>query len=70
MAMLGTVNKKVSAAAGMARPEIRRVINHSKVVVTRTPLRVSFAGGGTDLPEFYNQEDGAVLDAAVDNTST
>ncbi len=36
------------------------------IVVTRTPLRVSFAGGGTDLPEFYQVEDGAVLSAAVD----
>lgn len=35
-------------------------------IVTRTPLRVSFAGGGTDLPEFYNLEDGVVLSAAVD----
>jgi D-glycero-alpha-D-manno-heptose-7-phosphate kinase len=36
------------------------------VVVTRTPLRISFAGGGTDLPEFYEADDGAVLSAAVD----
>src|SRR5947208_5528419 len=36
------------------------------LVVTRTPLRVSFAGGGTDLPEFYDVEEGAVLSAAVD----
>lgn len=36
------------------------------MVVTRTPLRVSFAGGGTDLPEFYDVEEGAVLSAAVD----
>ena len=36
------------------------------IVVTRTPLRVSFAGGGTDLPDFYEIEDGAVLSAAVD----
>jgi D-glycero-alpha-D-manno-heptose-7-phosphate kinase len=36
------------------------------IVVTRTPLRVSFAGGGTDLPEFYEIDDGAVLSAAVD----
>src|SRR5258708_5616066 len=34
--------------------------------MTRTPLRVSFAGGGTDLPEFYEVEEGAVLSAAVD----
>lgn len=36
------------------------------LVVTRTPLRVSFAGGGTDLPAFYEVEEGAVLSAAVD----
>lgn len=36
------------------------------LVVTRTPLRVSFAGGGTDLPDFYEIEGGAVLSAAVD----
>ena len=38
----------------------------ANIVVTRTPLRVSFAGGGTDLPDFYDVEEGAVLSAAVD----
>ncbi len=45
-------------------PEVRE--RTAGLVVTRTPLRVSFAGGGTDLPEFYNIEEGAVLSAAVD----
>ena len=36
------------------------------LVVTRTPLRVSFAGGGTDLPDFYEREYGAVLSTAID----
>ena len=36
------------------------------MVMTRTPMRISFAGGGTDLPDFYNRETGAVLSAAVD----
>jgi D-glycero-alpha-D-manno-heptose-7-phosphate kinase len=36
------------------------------MVVTQTPLRISFAGGGTDLPDFYNVDTGAVLSAAVD----
>ena len=35
------------------------------MVVTRTPLRVSFAGGGTDLPDFYEAEYGAVLSTAI-----
>lgn len=37
-----------------------------KLVVTRTPLRVSFAGGGTDLAEFYEREYGAVFSTAID----
>jgi D-glycero-alpha-D-manno-heptose-7-phosphate kinase len=37
-----------------------------KLVVTATPLRVSFAGGGTDLPEFYRSDYGAVLSTTVD----
>ena len=45
---------------------LRRRGTGSKVIVTRTPLRISFAGGGTDLPEFYEVEEGAVLSAAVD----
>jgi len=36
------------------------------LVITRTPLRVSFAGGGTDLADFYNCEHGAVFSTAID----
>ena len=37
-----------------------------KYVLTRTPLRVSFAGGGTDLAAFYETaEYGAVLSTAI-----
>ena len=35
------------------------------MIVTRTPLRVSFVGGGTDLPVFYEREAGAVLSTAI-----
>lgn len=35
------------------------------MIVTRTPLRISFAGGGTDLPDFYEREYGAVLSTAI-----
>ncbi len=37
----------------------------STLIVTRTPLRVSFVGGGTDLPAFYERENGAVLSMAI-----
>lgn len=36
------------------------------LIVTRTPMRVSFAGGGTDLPAFYERDYGAVLSSAID----
>ena len=35
------------------------------VVMTRTPLRISFAGGGTDLAAFYEREPGAVFSTAI-----
>ncbi|MEW5975406.1 MAG: GHMP kinase [Acidobacteriota bacterium] len=36
------------------------------MLITQTPLRVSFAGGGTDLREFYEREEGAVLSTTID----
>jgi D-glycero-alpha-D-manno-heptose-7-phosphate kinase len=40
----------------MARPRIR----------ARAPLRISFAGGGTDVPPFPAEEGGCVLSATID----
>jgi D-glycero-alpha-D-manno-heptose-7-phosphate kinase len=37
----------------------------SRLIVTRTPLRVSFVGGGTDLPAFFESDEGAVLSTAI-----
>ncbi len=37
------------------------------MVISQTPYRVSFAGGGTDLPAFYRQEFGAVLSTTIDH---
>ena len=36
------------------------------MIITRTPLRVSFAGGGTDIPNFYKKNSyGAILSSAI-----
>ena len=40
--------------------------NTPSLVITRTPMRISFAGGGTDLPDFFQRETGVVLSTAVD----
>jgi D-glycero-alpha-D-manno-heptose-7-phosphate kinase len=36
------------------------------MIVSRTPLRMSFVGGGSDLPSYYKQNGGAVLSTSVD----
>jgi D-glycero-alpha-D-manno-heptose-7-phosphate kinase len=36
------------------------------MIISQTPLRVSFAGGGTDLSDYYHEEYGAVLSTAID----
>lgn len=36
------------------------------MIITRTPLRVSFFGGGTDYPVWYQENGGAVLSTAID----
>jgi D-glycero-alpha-D-manno-heptose-7-phosphate kinase len=36
------------------------------VIITQTPLRVSFFGGGTDFGDFYRSEAGCVLSTAID----
>lgn len=37
-----------------------------RMVVVRAPLRVSFAGGGTDFPDFYRQHTGRVISSTID----
>jgi len=36
------------------------------VIITRSPLRISMGGGGTDLPSYYREFGGFVISAAID----
>ncbi|MFQ5764341.1 MAG: hypothetical protein ACE5GT_05385 [Rhodospirillales bacterium] len=36
------------------------------MIITRTPLRISIGGGGTDLPSYYGRFGGFVISAAID----
>ena len=36
------------------------------MIITRSPLRISLGGGGTDLPSYYRQHSGFVISAAID----
>lgn len=35
------------------------------MIITKTPLRISFVGGGTDLPDYYRVNGGAVVSAGI-----
>ncbi len=35
------------------------------MIITRTPFRVSFVGGGSDLPSFYHRHEGCVLSTSI-----
>lgn len=36
------------------------------MIIARAPVRISFAGGGTDLPAFYEQFGGCVISTSID----
>jgi D-glycero-alpha-D-manno-heptose-7-phosphate kinase len=36
------------------------------MIISQTPFRISFAGGGSDLPSYYGAHGGAVVSAAID----
>src|SRR6201996_7674846 len=36
------------------------------MIISRSPMRVSLGGGGTDLPSYYTEHGGFVLSAAID----
>ena len=37
-----------------------------KIVTTKTPLRISFSGGGTDMPYFYEKHGGITISSSID----
>ena len=36
------------------------------MIITRSPLRISLGGGGTDLPSYYREHTGFLVAAAID----
>jgi galactokinase/mevalonate kinase-like predicted kinase len=36
------------------------------MIVSQTPLRISFAGGATDFARYYREHEGLVVSAAID----
>src|SRR5882724_8005288 len=36
------------------------------MIITRSPLRISLGGGGTDVPSYYREHSGFLIAAAID----
>jgi len=36
------------------------------MIISKTPYRISFFGGGTDFPDYYNNHDGCVIGSTID----
>lgn len=37
------------------------------MIISRTPLRISFFGGGSDYPQWFNEHDGAILGTSINH---
>ena len=37
------------------------------MIITKTPFRISFVGGGTDIIDYYKVDYGAVISATINN---
>src|SRR5207244_11128157 len=56
----------VLASSYEGDPHTRVGRRRTRMIISRTPLRISFVGGGTDLPDFYEDHGGAVVSTTVD----
>ncbi len=61
------------AGLGLARRARRRskssarsIAGHAPMIITRSPLRITLGGGGTDLPSYYREHGGFLIAAAID----
>src|SRR5215472_8419532 len=41
-------------------------VEEGDMIITRSPLRISLGGGGTDLPSYYEKHTGFLIAAAID----
>jgi D-glycero-alpha-D-manno-heptose-7-phosphate kinase len=56
----------LSLATGPAALQPELISAASCMIITRSPLRISLGGGGTDLPSYYREHTGFLIAAAID----
>src|SRR4029453_11957777 len=52
--------------APAVRLRFRARLTGYAMIITRSPLRITLGGGGTDLPSYYRQHGGYLIAAAID----
>src|SRR6478672_5407984 len=52
--------------AGKSGPGRCLQVGPSTMIITRSPLRITLGGGGTDLPSYYQEHGGFLLAGAID----
>jgi D-glycero-alpha-D-manno-heptose-7-phosphate kinase len=58
-------SRRVFALALLAGTIVRASDAGPTMIITRTPLRISLGGGGTDLPSYYRRQGGFVVAASI-----
>lgn len=56
-------------SAQAVRAGDRNHVNRKTIIRAKSPLRLSFGGGGTDLPHYYEEHGGAVLSSTINRFS-
>ena len=51
---------------GRCLPAGAERVGGTLMIITQTPLRIGLLGGGTDLPDYYRERGGRVLNCAID----
>ena len=62
---MGGTDNVTYASAKDVRKHWDRPGDACEIIRAKAPLRVSFAGGGTDVPEYYEKHGGAVLSTTI-----
>jgi D-glycero-alpha-D-manno-heptose-7-phosphate kinase len=52
-------------AGRLVNPVDGKSVENRKIIRAKSPLRISFVGGGTDLPQYYERYGGAVLSSTI-----
>src|SRR5436309_6086462 len=60
------IPKSVDGSSSRGQADAPRQRGRLSVLIARAPVRISLAGGGTDLPAYYREHGGLVVSTTID----